>query len=122
VNKNWHYQGAIHFKYENYHSYVIQINYTLRMLAVNIHLRGPITRRPPDFGLGTEPELDHISRARKPRGRPRAFLIAAASWTFNLSTITTGTKSSNDRVAKRARVRNENSGLRTLRQAQSAVR
>lgn len=68
--------------------------------VIGFHLRGPITRLPPDFGLGTEPELDHISRARKPRGRPRVSLITLTSWTFNLSTITTAEKSSNDRVTK----------------------
>jgi hypothetical protein len=44
------------------HPYMIQVNHILRILAINIHLRGPITHRPPDFGLGTEPELNHISR------------------------------------------------------------
>jgi hypothetical protein len=42
------------------HPYMIQVNHILRI--INIHLRGPITRRPSDFGLGTEPELNHISR------------------------------------------------------------
>lgn len=78
---------------------MIQINY---IFSTRHRLSFQGTNHTPllDFGLGTEPELDHIFRAPEPRDRPRVSLITLTSWTFNLSTITTAEKYFNDRVTK----------------------